>query len=144
MAHYVFVENGIVVDKITGVDENSTLPEGFDSWEAWYGNKFGMTCKRTSYNTEYGVHTNGGTAFRGNFAGVGDIYDEDNDVFYPPAEFDSWTINTTTWKWEPPIPMPTEHPNNYYEWNEEAYQADTADPKTEGWQLSIVGRELTS
>jgi len=45
----------------------------------------------------------GGTAIRGNYAAVGDIYDAVNDVFYPPPPFASWHISSATnWQWEPP------------------------------------------
>ena len=54
MAHYALLdENNVVTQVITGIDEdqNDTLPDGFSSWEEWYGNYHGVTCKRTSYNT---------------------------------------------------------------------------------------------
>ena len=72
MAHYAFInENNIVTEVITGIDEDVTegLPEGFADWEAWYADFRGQTCKRTSYNTIANAHSDGGTAFRGNYAG---------------------------------------------------------------------------
>ena len=39
---------------------------------------------QTSYNTQGGKHTQGGTPLRGNYAGIGYIYDKDKDVFYAP------------------------------------------------------------
>ena len=99
MAHYAFIKDGIVTEVIPGVDEST---DGID-WEEWYGNFKGQTCKRTSYNTVGNQHTDGGTPFRGNFAGKGFTYDEVNDVFIAPDpstdEF-SYTLNTTTWLWE--------------------------------------------
>ena len=87
VAHgYSFLDsNNIVVNVITGVDENDldNLPDEFSSWEEFYGNLHGLTCKRTSYNTYHNQHTSDGTPFRGNFAGKGMIYDPDNDVFHP-------------------------------------------------------------
>lgn len=134
MAHYAFLNNNsVVIEVIGGVDEDSTdtLPEGFSSWEEWYGNFRNKTCKRTSYNTRANTHIDGGTPFRGNYAGIGDTYDADNDVFYAPQPFSSWTLNESTWVWEAPITKPDD--GNSYLWDEDAYQADTADPKTEGW-----------
>ena len=56
MAHYSFInDENIVVEVITGKDEDDleTLPEGFASWEEYYETKRdGLTCKRTSYNTQ--------------------------------------------------------------------------------------------
>jgi len=127
MAHYAFLdENNIVQAVYVGVDENdlSELPEGVSSWEEHYTNTQGMTCKRTSYNTVGNTHTDGGTPFRGNYAGIGYTYDADNDVFYGPQPYPSWTLDTNTWGWEAPVEKPTlteEEVNagKYYSWNEE-------------------------
>ena len=76
MAHYAFLdENNIVTHVIVGKDENE---DGID-WEQKYSSIVGQTCKRTSYNTHGGVHVNGGTPFRKNYAGVGMIYNEQID-----------------------------------------------------------------
>ena len=72
---------------------------------------------QTSYNTNAGVHQLGGTPFRGNFAALGMVYDEDNDIFRDKkAPYANWTLNTTTAKWEAPTPMPAD--DNHYNWNE--------------------------
>ena len=60
-------------------------PEVIDNtvyWEGYYGK--GQLCRRTSYNTIGGVHQNGGTPFRKNYAGVGYTYDPVRDAFYAP------------------------------------------------------------
>jgi hypothetical protein len=125
MAHYGFIDNeNIVVEVITGKDENDTenLPEGFDSWEAYYETKRdGLTCKRTSYNTMANQHLNEGTPFRGNYAGIGMIYDQENDVFYPAKPYPSWILNEETWTWDCPVPYPEVDQDNpfHYIWNEE-------------------------
>ena len=71
---------------------------------------------QTSYNTKSGVHLNGGTPLRGNFAGIGYTYDKINDVFYAPKPYASWILNQTTWTWDAPTPMPTD--DKRYNWNE--------------------------
>jgi hypothetical protein len=137
MAHYAFIDNNdIVTEVIVGIDEDSTdtLPEGYTSWEDWYLTQRpgASACKRTSYNTIANSHSGDGTAFRGNYAGIGFTWDETNNVFYPPQPYGSWTLSSD-WVWEAPIDYPDD--GNNYIWNENAYQADTADPKTEGWEL---------
>lgn len=107
MAHYaVLNSSNEVTGVLTGKNENDTdtLPSGYDDWADYYSQKIcgGATVLRTSYNTQNGVHELGGTPFRGNFASVGMIYDEDNDVFIEKAPEDDWTLNTTTWNWEAP------------------------------------------
>ena len=138
MAHYAFLdENNIVQEVTVGVDETETAPEGFGSWEEYYQSIKGVTCKRTSYNTVANTHTDGGTAFRGNYAGIGYVYDTDNDVFYPQQPYPSWVLNNTSWIWEAPIDLPnlTQEQidaGNYHTWDEDAYQADN----TQGWVLN--------
>ena len=118
MAHYALLdENNVVLQVITGKDEDEQR-DGVDvNWEEWYKNFHGVAdCKRTSYNTVHNQHTNGETPFRGNYAGEGMIYDADNDVFVYEKPFDSWVLDTDTWSWKPPI----EHPEGEAkDWDEE-------------------------
>ena len=85
-------------------------------WEGYYGK--GGLCKRTSYNTIGGVHQNGGTPFRKNYAGVGYTYDPVRDAFYAPQPYESWTLNEDTCLWESSIPYPDDTENSYL-WDEE-------------------------
>jgi hypothetical protein len=76
---------------------------------------------QTSYNTSAGAHKLGGTALRGNYAGIGQVYDEDNNIFRGKQPYASWTLNKTTARWEPPTPMPstqTDGQDDNYSWNE--------------------------
>lgn len=117
MAHYAFLdENGTVTEVIVGVDETELI-EGLDP-ETWYGNFRGQTCKRTSYNTEGGVHTSGGTPFRKNFASVGYTYDESWDAFRAPQPFPSWKLDYDKFIWVPPIPMPEPEEGYVWRWGE--------------------------
>jgi hypothetical protein len=115
MAHYAFLnKNNIVTEVIVGKDESE---EGTD-WEVHYGNFRGQTCKRTSYNTSGGVHSNGGTPYRKNYAGIGFAYDVGRDAFIPPMPYPSWLLNETTCLWEAPVPMPDD--GEQYTWDEAA------------------------
>jgi len=58
---------------------------------------------QTSYNTYKGQHKNGGTPFRGNYAGVGFIWDENNNIFWPPKPYASWIKHIPTASWKSPI-----------------------------------------
>jgi hypothetical protein len=71
---------------------------------------------QTSYNTRGGVHANGGTPLRKNYAGIGFTYDRNRDAFIPPQPYPSWTLNENTCLWDAPTPMPTE--GGPYTWNE--------------------------
>ena len=119
MAHYAFLnDNNIVTEVITGVDEDQKddLPEGFDSWEDWYADFRGQTCKRTSYNTVANEHTGEGTAYRGNYAGIGYTFDPENDVFYAPKPYSKWVLNESSWTWEAPEEYPDD--GKEYVWND--------------------------
>jgi len=81
---------------------------------------------KTSYNTKGGVHYDPETgspsadqskALRKNYAGLDYIYDSENDAFYEPQPFESWTLNTSTFLWEAPVPYPTDGQN--YRWDED-------------------------
>ena len=113
MAHFAKVCDGKVVQVIVAE------PEFFDTFVDSSPGEW----IQTSYNTRGGVHygsdgqPDGGVALRGNYAGIGFVYDRTNDVFYPPQPFASWTLNETTWLWDSPVALPTDGKN--YTWNEE-------------------------
>ena len=103
MAHYAFLENNVVTEVITGIDETELI-EGLDT-ETWYGNFRGQVCKRTSYNSN----------IRKRYAGIGYTYDLVADVFLSPQPYPSWSLDADH-DWQPPTPMPTE---GLWFWNEE-------------------------
>lgn len=116
MAHYAFInDNNIVTQVIVGRDEDD-LVEGVTSWEDYYGARHGQTCLRTSYNTRANEHSEGGTPFRGNYAGIGYRYDEALDAFLPPQPYPSWTLDESTYSWNAPTPYPED--GEAYVWNE--------------------------
>ena len=119
MAHYAFLNmQNIVTEVIVGKDET----DGPTNWEMHYGNIREQVCKRTSYNTRGGVHSEGGTPFRKNYAGIGYTYDFARDAFIPPKPFDSWTLNENSCLWEAPVAMPDD--GQTYTWNEETISWD--------------------
>jgi len=88
--------------------------ERIHSWPLW---------KKTSYNTHSGQHKNGGTPLRGNYAGIGMTYDDDNDIFISKKPHASWVLNTSEARWQSPIgdaPALSEEEvsTHRYEWNE--------------------------
>ena len=107
---------------------------------------------QTSYNTKLGKHydanrdlsSDQSNAFRGNYAGVGYTWDEDNSIFIGKQPFASWTKNTTTANWDSPITYPSvetylddsssTQPWGIY-WDEAAHQANNS----KGWEATKVG-----
>lgn len=72
MAHYAFLDDNIVTEVITGIDETELI-EGLDP-ETWYGNYRNQKCVRTSYSS----------SIRFNYAGIGYTYDPIDDAFIAP------------------------------------------------------------
>lgn len=109
MSHFAKVENGIVTQVI--VAEQDFIDSG----------AVGHGWIQTSYNTRGNQHPEG-RPLRGNYAGIGYTYDEVNDVFIAPKPFDNWVLNTSSWLWEPPVPMPVDE--YFYSWNQETTSWD--------------------
>ena len=113
MSHYAKVLNGVVVDVIVADADFFT----------YFVDSSPGTWLQTSYNTIGGIHygpdgqPDGGIALRANYAGIGFIYNQANDVFYEPQVYPSWTISAPTWIWQPPVPYPTD--GKEYEWDEQ-------------------------
>jgi len=121
MAHYALIDkDNIVVQVITGVDENETQVDtdgtivggSANAWESFYASRpwfAGLTCKRTSYNGN----------IRKNFAGVGYTYNKELDAFISPKPYPSWKLNLDLCVWEPPVPMPELSRDFLHVWIEE-------------------------
>ena len=82
--------------------------------------------EKTSYNTSGNKHSSGddSKAFRGNYAGIGMLYDEDNDIFIPKKPYASWVLNTAEARWQSPIGdapelEESEALTHIYQWNED-------------------------
>jgi len=60
---------------------------------------------QTSYNTSNNKHSSGddSKAFRGNYAGIGYTWDEDDQIFWGKKPYASWVKNTTDARWQSPI-----------------------------------------
>ena len=60
---------------------------------------------QTSYNTLSNKHSSGddSKAFRGNYAGIGYEWDEDNNIFWPKKPYASWVKDIATANWKSPI-----------------------------------------
>jgi hypothetical protein len=93
---------------------------------------------QTSYNTSGGKHKSGddSKAFRGNYAGIGYTWDEDNNIFYPKKPYASWVLNTTTASWHSPIGDAPDDltdeeqaAHTRYEWNEVDQSWDKTTPE---------------
>ena len=132
MAHFAKIsENNIVLNVLT-LDDKDMLDENGNSSELVgqqylqkHNNWPAHLWIQTSYNTLNNQHKLNGTPFRGNYAGIGYIWDSVNNIFITPKPFNSWILNLNKARWESPIgeePQLTEEERNQgkrYSWNEE-------------------------
>lgn len=108
MAHFAKVVDGIVTQVIVAEPEffYTFVDSSPGEWV------------QTSYNTHGGVHANGGTPLRKNYAGIGYTYDKQRDAFIPPKPYSKWVLNEQSCLWE----APTQYPNDggRYTWDDDA------------------------
>lgn len=99
MAHFAKIENGIVTTVLVVDDEFEANGPAYLSDALGLGGRW----VQTSYNAR----------IRGKFAGVGDVYDQNLDAFFPPQPFPSWVLATGGWV------APKPKPDGDFVWSEE-------------------------
>lgn len=114
MAHFAQLDENnvvlqvIVVNNDDMLDENGVEQEhlGVAVCQRVFG---GGTWKQTSYNKN----------FRNKYAGVGDLYHSELNVFTRPQPYPSWTLDTENLFWIPPVSKPTDpfDDNENYMWH---------------------------
>ena len=104
MSHFAEIDKNNLVTRVLVGDPNLTDEQALESLE----NSLEGVWVQTSYNAV----TNG---FRKNYAGIGSIWD--GVGFHAPQYYNSWTLNTDSYLWEAPTPMPTD--DKMYSWNED-------------------------
>jgi hypothetical protein len=75
MSHWAEIDSNNIVLRVTTGDNND--PAGDEGYQ-WLIDNLGGTWIQTSYNNN----------FRGIYAGIGFIYDKENDVFINPSKSD--------------------------------------------------------
>jgi len=150
MAHFAKLgSNGKVIQVLTldnkdmlnadNVEDESVGQQYLETHNNWPAQMW----IQTSYNTKSNTHSSGDNskALRGNYAGIGYTWDEDNNIFWPKSPYASWVKDTATATWKSPIgdaPALTaeqEEQNTadthqwYYHWNEANTTWDLTDSK---------------
>ena len=82
-----------------GVEDESVGQQYLETHNNWPAQMW----IQTSYNTSNNQHSGGGTPLRGNYAGIGYTWDEDDQIFWPKKPYASWVKNYTTAGWDSPI-----------------------------------------
>jgi len=94
--HVVNNSDCLNADGVEDEEVGRQFLERIHHWPLW---------KKTSYNTHNNTHNSGDNskALRGNYAGIGMTYDEDNDIFIPKKPYASWVLNTSEARWQSPV-----------------------------------------
>ena len=148
MAHFAKLgANGKLIQVLTMDNDKMLNADGVEDetvgqqWLEQHNNWPAQMWIQTSYNTSSNTHSSGDNskAFRGNYAGIGYTWDEDNQIFWPKQPFASWVKDTTTASWKSPIgdaPGLTEEQDSqneagthgwHYAWNESGQSWDLTD-----------------
>ena len=148
MAHFAKIgANSKVIQVLTMDNDKMLNADGVEDetvgqqWLETHNNWPAQMWIQTSYNTRNNTHSSGDNskAFRGNYAGIGYEWDEDNQIFWPKKPYASWVKNTTDARWQSPIgdaPALTAEQTSqneagthfwYYEWNESGQSWDLTD-----------------
>ena len=148
MAHFAKLgANGKVIQVLTMDNDKMLNADGVEDesvgqqWLETHNNWPAQMWIQKSYNTSGNTHNSGDNskAFRGNYAGIGYEWDEDNNIFWPKKPYVSWVKDTTTASWKSPIgdaPALTDEQQSqnaagtnswYYAWNEEGQSWDLTD-----------------
>ena len=104
MANFAKISEENVVLNVLHVDDKdaSTEAAGQQHLET-HNNWPAHLWIQTSYNTMENNHTDGGVAFRGNYAAVGFEWDSENQIFWPQSPHPSWVKEIAKAKWKSPI-----------------------------------------
>ena len=150
MAHFAKLgANGKVIQVLTMDNDKMLNADGVEDetvgqqWLETHNNWPAQMWIQTSYNTSQNKHNSGddSKAFRGNYAGIGYTWDEDDQIFWPKKPYASWVKDIPTASWKSPIgdaPALTAEQESqneagthdwYYAWNEEGQSWDLTDSK---------------
>ena len=112
MAHFAKINddnevlNVLVLDDANMLDSDNKEDESIgqqylETHNNWPANQW----IQTSFNTSQNTHSSGDNskAFRGNYAGIGYVWDATNNIFWQPKPYPSWVKDTTTASWKSPI-----------------------------------------
>lgn len=147
MAHFAKTDSNNVVTDVLVIDQAEIDTGNWGDPASWV---------QTSYNTYGGVYYTPNTsprvvdpdqskALHKNFAGIGAIWlsnGPDGGGFTSVQPYPSWVMNSFSYLWEAPVPMPV--PNNppEYAWNENTLSWDIVlgtDTSAPGSAPNVIG-----
>ena len=121
MSHFAQINDQNIVQQVLVISQDEINTGIWGDPANWF---------QTSYNTRGGIYYTPDTntpdpdqskAFRKNYAGIGFTWlsnGPEGEGFVPSSPYPSWVMNSFSYLWEAPVPMPV--PNNppFYQWDE--------------------------
>tara|TARA_R110000772_G_scaffold208836_1_gene319394 strand:+ start:57 stop:530 length:474 start_codon:yes stop_codon:yes gene_type:complete len=94
------LNNGDMLN-VDGVEDETVGQQFLENSQSWPAHLW----VQTSYNTLSSTHSSGDNskAFRGNYAGKGYTWDEDDQIFWPQKPYTSWVKYNAEARWQSPI-----------------------------------------
>ena len=155
MAHFAKLgSNGKVIQVLTldnkdmvnadNVEDESVgqqYLERHNNWPAQMWIQTSYNTQNNKYKNQDGTEGDPSKAFRGNYAGIGHTWDEDDQIFWPKKPYASWVKHIESASWKSPIgdaPELTEEQTSQneatthrwsYVWNEANTTWDLTDSK---------------
>ena len=147
MAHFAKLgANGKVIAVLTMDNDKMLNADGVEDesvgqqWLERHNNWPAQMWIQTSYNTQGNKHNSGddSKAFRGNYAGIGYTWDEDDQIFWPKKPYASWVKDTSDAQWHSPIgdapaltaEQTSQNEANTHSWNYDWNESD------QSWDLT--------
>jgi hypothetical protein len=121
MSQFAQIDENSIVRRVLVIDQAEIDTGSWGDPATWV---------QTSYNTHGGVYYTPNTntpdpdqskAFRKNFAGIGFTWlpnGPEGGGFASPSPYPSWVMNSFSYLWESPVPMPEPNSPPYYTWDE--------------------------
>jgi hypothetical protein len=103
MSHWAELDDANKVIRVLVGDNND--PAGDEGYQ-WLIDNLGGTWIKTSYNSN----------IRGTYAGIGYLYNEEEDIFITPQPYPSWIRSGSFWQ----APTPMLEDGKLYRWDEES------------------------
>ena len=113
MAHFAEINDSNVVLQVCVVADTDCQDDNGDESES-----VGITFLKALLGSDTNwVQTSYNASIRKNYAGVGYTWDSGRDAFIPPQPFNSWQLNESTCRYDPPSARPDD--GNNYVWDED-------------------------
>lgn len=134
MAHFAEVNSDNIVVAVHYVGNETILDENGEVCDHIGHHRCTENCCHDDHRM---IQTSYNSNIRSRFAGVGDYYVEELDIFVRAKPFNSYILDTNTGEWIAPVEKPELLENYDCRWDEEKYESEG-----DGWIIYPILTEL--